>query len=404
LVESAYSIFFQKRLLFNVNSRLLPFLFCGTMAIFIDVPTKKAKRMKKLLSWGLLVLAGLPFLSSCGGDDDETPKAGISFEVTEDEVTESDGTESSIHPDLTSLGEGRDIEVKIVFDRETADVAVIKYDVSGSAVLTNPSGSAVNDYTLVAGDGISDLDDDQFTVEKGVTEATIIVRLYEDFSFEYDDTDGLNETVELELQSVVSGPVQLAEQKTSYTLTVVEDDPVILLQWAVNGSMETADVNAVDMDLFVWLDGDEVNSSTYDNTAGTQELPYEGLYIPAGFPDGTYGLSYTYFSGESDDVDFVSIMFGTLNGETYSYDEEDDYLTFQGTYTTANINKYTETEIAPKIVQTMVKDGINFKDISSIEEPAEGSRVGKQEKVKIPAAVFKSLRRFELPAKTGQRR
>jgi hypothetical protein len=362
---------------------------------------KKAKRMKKLLSWGLLVLAGLPFLSSCGGDDDEAPKAGISFEVTEDEATESDGTESSIHPDLTSLGEGRDIEVKIVFDKETADVAVIKYDVSGSAVLNNPSGNAVNDYTLVAGDGISDLDDDQFTVEKGVKEATIIVRLFEDFSFEYDETDGLKETVELELQSVVSGPVQLATQNTSYTLTVVEDDPVFLLQWTVDGSSEAADVNTVDMDLFVWQDGQVVNRSDYNNATGEQELPYEGLYIPAGFPDGTYGLSYTYYSGESDDVDFVAIMFGTLNGETYSYDEEEDYLTFQGTYTTANINKYDESEIAPKIVQTMVKDGINFKDISAIEEPAEGSRVGKQQKIKIPAAFFKSLRRLELPAKTG---
>lgn len=359
--------------------------------------------MKKLLSWGLLVLAGLPFLSSCGGDD-ETPSAGVSFKVTEEQVTESDGTEASIHPDLTSLGGGRDIEVKIVFDRETADVAVIKYDVSGSAVLKNPSGNAVNDYTLVAGDGISDLDDDQFTVEKGVTEATIIVRLYEDFSFEYDETDGLKETVELELQSVVSGPVKLAEQNKSYTLTVVEDDPVILLQWAVNGSMEAADVNTVDMDLFVWQDGQVINRSDYNNATGEQELPYEGLYIPAGFPDGTYGLSYTYYSGESDDVDFVSIMFGTLNGQTYSYDEEDDYLTFQGTYTTANINKYDESGVTPKIVQTMVKDGINFKDISAIVEPEEGSRVGTKEKVRIPASVFKSLRRFELPEKTGLRR
>lgn len=360
--------------------------------------------MKKLLSWGLLVLAGLPFLSSCGGDDDETPSAGISFKVTEEQVTESDGTEGSIHPDLTDLGGGRDIEVKIVFDRETADVAVIKYDVSGSAVLNNPSGNAVNDYTLVAGDGISDLDDDQLTVEKGVTEATIIVRLYEDFSFEYDETDGLKETVELELQSVVSGPVKLAEQNTSYTLNIVEDDPVILLQWTVDGSTEAADVNTVDMDLFVWQDGQVINRSDYNNATGEQELPYEGLYIPAGFPNGTYGLSYTYYSGESDDVDFVSIMFGTLNGQTYSYDEEDDYLTFQGTYTTSNLNKYDESGVAPKIVQTMVKDGINFKDISTIEEPAEGSRVGTQEKIRIPASVFKSLRRFELPEEKGSRR
>jgi hypothetical protein len=255
----------------------------------------------------------------------------------------------------------------------------------------------------VAGDGISDLDDDQFTVEKGVTEATIIVRLYEDFSFEYDETDGLRETVELKLQSVVSGPVKLAEQNTSYTLTVVEDDPVILLQWTVNGSTEAADVNTVDMDLFVWQDGQVINRSDYNNATGEQELPYEGLYIPAGFPNGTYGLSYTYYSGESDDVDFVSIMFGTLNGQTYSYDEEDDYLTFQGTYTTSNLNKYDESGVAPKIVQTMVKEGINFKDISTIEEPAEGSRVGTQEKIRIPASVFKSLRRFELPEEKGSR-
>jgi hypothetical protein len=331
--------------------------------------------MKKNLLWGALVIAGFPFLSSCDKDED-TPIAGISFELTEQEENESDGTTSSIHPDLTTDGGGREIEVKLVFDRATAEIVVLKYNVGGTAVQVNPSGNAVNDFSLSAGDGVSDLDDDEITIEKGVTEASIIVTLYEDYSFEYNEDAGLDETVTLELESVVSGPVKLGEQNIAYTLTIVEDDPVILLQWAVNGSTAAADVNTVDMDLFVWRDGNLVNSSQYNNADATQALPYEALFFPAGFPEDTYGLSYTYFAGASDDVDFTAVMFGTFNGTTYSYDEEDDYIAFTGTYTTANINKYDDSGIAPQVVQTMVKDGINFTQISDIVEPSSGSRIG----------------------------
>jgi hypothetical protein len=318
---------------------------------------------------GLFALLGI---SACG-DDDPPPKTGITFELESFTTLESDGTLTSFHPDLVNGGTGRDVTVKIVLDRPLTETTVLQFSVSGTAVRTNPSGSAVNDYALK--EGLNTIvGTDKITIEKGAAEANFIITVFEDFSFEVNDDDSPLETVIVKLTSVVSGNAELGLADT-YTLNIEEDDAIIIHQWYVNGTNGFGDV---DMDLFVWLDGELVNSSTYDNSSGTRTSPYEGLFIPAGFPNGTYGVSYNYYSGTSDNVDVVSLMWGRLNGKVYPYFNvtSGNVLSFTAKYGLVNINNYIETEVDPLVVQTMVKNGIAYSNISQISVPVSGSRIG----------------------------
>ncbi|MBX2898518.1 MAG: hypothetical protein KF775_02650 [Cyclobacteriaceae bacterium] len=320
---------------------------------------------------GAMSLLALLGVSACG-DDDPPPKTGISFEVESFSTLESDGTLTSFHPDLITGGVGRDFTVRIALDRPLSETTTVQYSVSGTATRNNPAGSAVNDYTIK--EGLNTIvGTDKITIEKGASEANFIITVYEDFSFEVNDNDSPLETIIIKLTSIVSGNAVIGTTDT-HTFTIEEDDAIILLQWYVNGTNSFGDV---DMDLFVWLDGDLINSSTYDNASGTRTSPYEGLFIPAGFPNGTYGVSYNYYSGTSNDVDFVSLMWGRLNGNVYPYFSvtTGQVLVFEANYTLANINNYVQSEIDPLVVQTMVKNGVAYTNISQINVPASGSRV-----------------------------
>jgi hypothetical protein len=72
------------------------------------------------------------------------------------------------------------------------------------------------------------------------------------------------------------------------------------------------------------------------------------------------------------DIEFVNFG-GNLNGSPAN-------LPFTATYTLANINKYDNPDDpnykgAPKIVQSMVKNGFSYTGLAQIAVPAEGSRV-----------------------------
>jgi hypothetical protein len=316
---------------------------------------------------GIVALAGLMLIISCSKDD-PPPKSGIRFEITELEVFESDGTIDSFHPDLFTGATGRPVVVKILLDRAPAEAIILQYSLSGSATRINPAGPYnVNDFSIT--EGLNTIvGTDKITIEKGATEATIIVTVFEDYDFEIDDDDNLFEEVIIRLVSVVSGPAQIGEQDT-FTLKIKEDDIVVILDWEAldNENSELGYRGDVDMDLLLHFDNEIIWGSVSDGNS------YEAMNIPAGFPAGTYGLSYTYYSGTSDDLDVYSLMFssgGTLNGNKYVF-PIDDPLVFSGHYTLENINEWGESS-PPKIVQTMVKNGINYASISNITAPPDG--------------------------------
>lgn len=308
---------------------------------------------------GWLLATALPFaMMSC--KDDEPKPAGIGFEASVEEITESDGTIKSFHPQLWEdySGEtgatGRVHEIKLTLDKPVSATSVVEFTLGGTA--TRSSASTEGDYEI---EGTS------VTIEKGESEAVIPITIFEDFEFEISEADSLFETIELTLSSVVSGPLNLGEQ-TTYKLRINEDDAVWFLQWGVNDTDNPGDV---DMDILFHFDGQLVWGVYTDRQ-------YEAINVPGGFPSGTYGASYTYYSGSSDDVDFLVALFttaGTLNNAKYTF-PVDDPLIYEGHYTLNNINKWDEPDAQmPIVVQSATKSGINY-TVTDITEPTSGSR------------------------------
>lgn len=312
--------------------------------------------MNLKLILGCLVVVGLAVVSSCS--DDPPPKAGISFEIAENSITESNGTVESFHPLLFTGATGVEIQIKVKSDKPLNDNAVIGFTVSGTAT-KNSSSNPIGDYEFISSA-------ENITIEKGATEVFIKLKLFEDREFEIDDDDNLFETIVITLTSVISGPALIDEDNNIHTITVNEDDVVVILDWVALDS-ENEDRGDVDMDLLLQLDNQLVWGSASEGN------DFEAMNIPAGFPPGTYGLSYTYYSGSSDDLEFYSLMFSTagkLNGSSYVY-PIDDPLIYEGHYTLVNINEWSQVS-PPKAVQTMVKNGINYTNISQIVNPPDG--------------------------------
>jgi hypothetical protein len=330
--------------------------------------------MKRNFILGILAVGAICFLDSC--KDDETPIAGITFELEEQEVTESDGTRESFHPEVNpDEGVGRVVQVKLVFDRALAGDAVLKFDVDGTA-RAKATSSEANDFEILDEAEMVTIDDDEITILKGATEATFDIMIYEDLLFEFDE-DALNdegapyETVVLQLLSVVSGPAKLGATQLEHTMKILEDDAVAFLQWEAQ-DMEFAAAE-VDMDIIFWRNG----AAAWTQGAG-EGTDFEGINVPAGLGEGNWGVSYTYYSGNSDDLDFFGILFntaGTLNNAKYTYHPQDgEPLVFEGNYKQVNVNAYSETS-PPKIAQTMVKTGINYSSISNLTSFTQGSRL-----------------------------
>jgi hypothetical protein len=333
--------------------------------------------MKVKLLAGLLLAGAIPLVFSACKDDEEPKKTGISLEKTAEEVMESDGTAASFHPDLWEGSKGHDVLVKLVLDRPLSEAVVLTYSLSGTATNENAAGELlVNDYALKDGTNTS-VGSDRITIAKGATEATIKLTVYEDYILlieEYDEAE--LETVVLKLESVESGPAVLGTS-LEYTLTIREDDSIIFLSWMDETTEEIGDI---DMDLFLWNDGIMIDASANENAEDPDDT-FEVLLLPGGYPEGDYGLSYTYYDGTSDNVIFAGVMYGYFNGEFYNYEGGEDILAYGGNYTTANLNTYgyddTSGELVPPplVVQTLTKEGVYY-EVSEIDIPAEGSRSG----------------------------
>ena len=355
---------------------------------------------------GWLLAASLPVIFSACGSDDPPPKAGISFEKADEEITESDGTASSFHPDASTQvslpsGRGRDVSVKLAFDRALAEEVVLTYTLAGTATPVNPPGRFVNDYSIAeTGDALT-VKDDKITIARGATTAAITITIYEDLDFEYDNA-ALNsskvpyETLVLTLTSVVSGPAELKDQ-VAYTLKINEDDAVFVLSWAIGGGDTSGDV---DMDMLFLSDNNIVWGSAMVNTA------YEIVNFPAGFPSGTYGAGYTYYSGTSDDVDFavgIQSTSGTLGGKSYTYPDAAP-LAFDGHLGLGNINVWDDPGDAnhrgnPVVVQRFTKEGLNYTGITSVTglaANASSRRPVRRVEIKDFGAATKIQNRFKL--------
>ena len=347
------------------------------------------KHMKIKFLLGVFAIGAVTALNSC--KDDEVPVAGINFEQAEQEVTESDGTITSFHPEDATDGVGRIIKAKLVFDIPLAGDVVLKFDVDGNARQT-PSTDELNDFMIEAeGDGLT-VDGSNVTILKGATEASFNVRIYEDFFMEWDPDLEVNdqeipyETVELKLESIVSGPGKLGTA-LEHTVKILEDDAYVFLQWGANNTENPGTAN---MDLLIYINNQFAGGSAFS----TASSPFELLTIPAAYPARTFGLSYVYKSGTENDVDFVAEL-GNFGGTfTPASGSPNSLLQFQGSYTLANINNYSSSAPTSKITQSITKNGFNYTNVTALTIPESGSRAGNKishEMIMMKAVTLKPI-------------
>lgn len=335
----------------------------------LNITFSKPMKIKFLL--GVVAIGAVTALNSC--KDDEVPVAGINFELAEQEVTESDGTVASFHPDEADDGVGRVIKAKLVFDIPLAGDVVLKFDVDGNARQT-ASTDELNDFTIEAEGESLTVDGTNVTILKGATEASFNVRIYEDFVMEWDADSELNdddipyESIELVLESVVSGPGKLGEA-LEHEIKVLEDDAYVYMQWGINNSENPGDVN---MDMLIYFNNTFAGGAAFSNASN----PYEIITIPGGYPARTFGLSYVYKSGTADDVDFMIEILNFGGTLTTTSGTSNPLLQFNGSYTLANINNYSSSAPQSKITQSITKSGLNYTNVTELTIPTSGSRVG----------------------------
>ncbi len=308
------------------------------------------------LSWipSLMVIAGLIFISSC--KDDEKPKPKISFQSESSEVYENDGP----------------IDIKIVLDKPASETLVISYTISGTATRFTSSGG---DYE------ISPLG--TVTIAKGDSEAEIEITPLEDDNLEVSFGEEItsSETVILTLTGIVSGPGQLGEEGLVHTLSIYEDDMLIILDWNRPGGNN----DDTDMDLWAWYNHPEngfqlVPPEIVGNGATTGNEA-EALLFLGGLSDYEFGFSYVYYSGTNDDLDLASLIInfgGTISGNATEFITEDNFVeaVTVAKYSLANLNEYDNPDTGQpiEIVQTVKKSGLNYTNLSGINVPESGSR------------------------------
>jgi hypothetical protein len=320
---------------------------------------------------GMLLCAGFfTWMTACD-DSKEIPRSAVRFEKTSDSYVESDGTLSSFSPFHFSASVGRNITVKVILDNPAADNSEIYYDVSGTATRAAQKGN-YGDYLITENVG-------RIPILKGATEALITLTLYEDLyvnSFNAvtenadEDENGRYETIVISLIEVKSGPVIIDQQQKETTIKIYEDDAIIELDW------ESTVADSVDMDLFLWNDGEMIAGSVQEII--DPALSGEGIFIPAGFPDGTYALSYTYAGGKSNDLPFTVEMKNLGGTLTFNTTTSSDLL-FNGHYTLDNLNVYNDVNHPdhkgePVEVQFITKSGLNY-TITDLNEAASSSRI-----------------------------
>lgn len=280
------------------------------------------KKIPQLLISAILVVL-ITIFSSCGDDEKEVAK--VSFDTISQSVGEDEG------------------EIFIPYQVQNgpiADNATLSFDFSGTTTLDE-------DFEL------SGWDDDG-----------VYLTLFNDNTVESDETI---------IVTIESGEKVDIGQPDTHTVTIEDNDFADLeieLTWDA-GSGTPGDV---DMDLILFKYdpvGDVFDFVEASDAVGTV---FESLTLSSNETEATYGLSYQYYSGSSDNLTFTA-TFTTTDG---TLEGTEDELSFSETYTLDNVNPTLNVFIE----QTFDQDGSDFNNFSTIDVPAVGSRV---KSFKIPS-------------------
>jgi hypothetical protein len=311
-----------------------------------------------LLKFTALALSLSGLVMSCKNDDDDEPvKPVISFETNTMTVNEADGV----------------IEVKVKLDKAAEEDITIEYELAGSAIdvaTVDDPDTDESDYGIVEDNN----DHGEIEIEAGETEGVIEIELYSDVLIEdsNEDTDPLDpETIEIELTDVDTEDVEISTDNTMDISIEQEDGVLVLLAWAAPTETDSAD-----MDMVVRYGA---NTTTWQGfMAGSLRESFtapEFVFIPNGPDIPAFGMSYTYFAGNREPLSFEVIFADMVDGVL---EEEANVLRYEGEYSLANVNKWTEQTNglnSTKVVQTFGNTGGTFTGHTEITVPASGSRV-----------------------------
>jgi hypothetical protein len=290
--------------------------------------------------------------------DDVAPKA--SFALTTLTVNEADGLEGYLN-------------VQINLDKAAPMDMDIEYELTGTAIdstygFNNDAPSEYYDYYIHGESG-------KVTVNSGESSTNIVIQLLSDFHYE-----PTNETIIITLKE--SSSIQLGTNKTMTITLKQQNGKVVALLW------DNDAYTNVDMDMFLWI-GNDVNSlngiigsSLNPSVTVKQELVFvpEGVISNAGL-----GLSFVYYEGTANPLDFEVQFADYTDGVLEALANRD---VFEGSYTTANINKWdTNGAPNPQVEQTFeIVDG-TLTNISDISTPNSGSRA---RSYKIPSKAVRT--------------
>lgn len=307
------------------------------------------------LSVGMLLTSCL-VLFSCK-EDEPFVKPNLSFALKTLTVNEADDI----------------IEIEVILDKAFSEDITIDYSLSGSAVEKVVAGTTSSyDYEITS---------EYLEVEilKGETVGKIEIQLYSDLGIESD------EIIDIQIESVDSEQIEITRDDRLQITVKQEDGMVVVLEWGVGASPAYTDV---DMDMFFWAPSTTTGELVITNISGTTPSfsSPEDIFLPnAILVDGTYGLSYNYYQGTKEPMNFKVTFAELLNG---TFEPAANRNIFNSSYNLANINAWDEDGApSPVLAQTFKKTGATYSDFSAITVEATGSRSNSTNQ--IPAMVRK---------------
>lgn len=291
------------------------------------------------------------------------------IEITNDDealvtITEDDPQTVATFPTTTLTVKESDndalLEIEVSLSSPASQAVTLQYE------FTHGEGFAIDDlFGAVQTPPIPaqfiDFDVDgglqEVSIPQGASTGLIKLQLFSDFLLEDD------ETIEITLTSATGATIG-TNNKMTITLDQ-EDGKAIVLVWD--------EYEDVDMDMFLWI-GETI--ATFDpnpiassiNAAVDPQV--ELVFIPSVIEDAAFGLSFVYYEGTEEPMNFESHFIDFTNGEF-----AEDFDSYPGTYNLVNINAWdADGAAAPAVVQTFRIEAGTYLEITDIEEPASGSR------------------------------
>lgn len=252
------------------------------------------------------------------------------------------------------------IQVAVQLDKPAPSDLTIEYTVGGTA-LDSLTGHQ-EEYPAMYYDYHVHGELGKLTVPAGHTSANIDILVYTDLVFE------LDETIELTLTKSASVDVGTIDKMT---IELLQQNGKAIALWWDDGTTD------VDMDLFLWLgvDAESLTPFAFSLTPSV-ELKEEVVFLPKIITDeiveATFGLSYNYYTGTADPLDFEVHFIDFTDGVIAPVEDRD---VFTAQYTKANIFPWDVKGQLPAVVQTFKVVNGAYLDFSEITVPATGSRM-----------------------------